>query len=232
MLRENQETLTLIQEVLNKNRVAEEKFYSKYKKIIEDYIKYKLPKIQNKEDFEDCVSTILIKIFLSLDKYNPEKSSFKSWVIVITRHYMCDWAKSCTVSFSGASIPLSFTSSFDSTFTINGTSCNYSVSNNSNTGDGFDTVTYTSGSNDGAFVANSSYFTSPNTVDFENCNSLMHISNQISSADYTLLNMKYIQGYDYCEIGKEFNLSSDTVSNRVNYLKTKLKKNNVNLVYE
>jgi DNA-directed RNA polymerase specialized sigma24 family protein len=35
--------------------------------------------------------------------------------------------------------------------------------------------------------------------------------------------MKYVQGYDYCEIGQEFNISSNTASNRVNYIKTKLK---------
>jgi DNA-directed RNA polymerase specialized sigma24 family protein len=36
--------------------------------------------------------------------------------------------------------------------------------------------------------------------------------------------MKYVQGYDYNEIGKEFNLTSSTISNKVNYIKTKLKK--------
>jgi RNA polymerase sigma factor (sigma-70 family) len=232
MLRESQETLTLIQEVLDKNRVAEENFYNKYKKIVEDYIRYKLPKIHSKEDFEDCVSIILTKIFLSLDRYDPEKSSFKSWVITITRHFMCDWSKSSTVSFSGAQIPIAFSSSFDGTFTVNGTPCNYSITNNSgNTGDFVDGGNATYTTNDTTFIGNCTYFTSPNIVDFENCNSLIHISNQISPADFTLLNMKYIQGYDYCEIGKEFNISSNTASNRVNYLKTKLKKNNVDMIY-
>jgi DNA-directed RNA polymerase specialized sigma24 family protein len=36
--------------------------------------------------------------------------------------------------------------------------------------------------------------------------------------------MKYVQGYNYCEIGKEFNTTSSTISNKVNYIKTKLKK--------
>jgi DNA-directed RNA polymerase specialized sigma24 family protein len=42
--------------------------------------------------------------------------------------------------------------------------------------------------------------------------------------------MKYLQGYDYNEIGKEFNVSSSTVSNKVNYIKTKLKKQNADLI--
>jgi len=36
--------------------------------------------------------------------------------------------------------------------------------------------------------------------------------------------MKYVQGYGYNEIGQEFNLTSVTVSNKVNYIKSKLKK--------
>lgn len=221
MLRENQETLTLIQEVLGKKRVAEENFYNKYKKIVEDYMKYKLPKIQRNEDLEDCVSTIMIKIYLSLDKYDPEKSSFKSWVITIAKHYMCDYLKSHAVQYSS---PMSFTTSY----TISTSPHTYSISNSGNTCDFNEFSSYSSTTH----IENPNYVTTSNTVDFENCNSLSHISNQLSTTDYTLLNMKYLHGYDYCEIGKEFNLSSDTVSNRVNYIKTKLKKSNIDLIYE
>ena len=74
-----------------------------------------------------------------------------------------------------------------------------------------------------------SYYTT-NTIpmencEFENCNSINFISTQLSASDFTLLDMKYVQGYDYAEIGKEFNVSSSTISNKVNYIKTKLKKN-------
>ena len=44
--------------------------------------------------------------------------------------------------------------------------------------------------------------------------------------------MKYIGGYSHCEIGKEFNLTSSTVSNRINYIKTKLKKKNAGMLEE
>jgi DNA-directed RNA polymerase specialized sigma24 family protein len=50
------------------------------------------------------------------------------------------------------------------------------------------------------------------------------ISTQISPNDFALLDMKYVQGYDYKEIGSEFQLTSSTVSNKINYIKTKLKK--------
>jgi RNA polymerase sigma-70 factor (ECF subfamily) len=64
----------------------------------------------------------------------------------------------------------------------------------------------------------------------ENLSSISYISTQLSPQDFTLLDMKYVQGYDYNEIAKEFNLTSTTISNRVNYVKSKLKKNNVDLI--
>lgn len=219
MLKEDKNTLELIKGVLDKNRVAEEKFYDKYKKIIEDYLKSKFPKIYN-DDFDDCVSNILIKIFYNLDKYDPEKSSFKSWVLTITKHYMIDaWRCNVTVSNNVSNDnQINFTCS-----------CKYESDENglpewtNNIITSPNTFTY---SNDNNTITLNS------TCDFEICNSITHISNQISSSDFTLLNMKYIQGYEYCEIGKEFELTSSTVSNRVNYLKTKLKKNNCDLFYD
>jgi len=96
------------------------------------------------------------------------------------------------------------------------TSTGTAVWNNGNT------FTTTNNSNCLAFVSSNSY-TSCNS-EYENCSSVNYISSQLSPSDFALLDMKYVQGYDYCEIGKEFNLTSSTVSNRVNYIKTKLKK--------
>lgn len=82
--------------------------------------------------------------------------------------------------------------------------------------------TYSS-SNVGGFISNNSFCVS-NTV-FENTNSINYISTQLSPQDFMLLDMKYVQGYNYSEIGKQFNVTSSTISNRVNYIKTKLRKN-------
>jgi RNA polymerase sigma factor (sigma-70 family) len=59
---------------------------------------------------------------------------------------------------------------------------------------------------------------------FESSNTVNFISTQLSPSDFTLLDMKYVQGYNYNEIGSEFQLTSSTVSNKINYIKTKLKK--------
>jgi RNA polymerase sigma factor (sigma-70 family) len=223
MLREEQETLTLIQEVLGKNKVAEEKFYYRNKEIIEDYIRYKLPKV-NSDDFDDCVQYILIKIFFNLDKYDPEKSSLKSWVIAITKNFMIDaWRANPMICVNNNTV--SITNSSPVQATINNsyaTSSDITCSCN-NTGDL--TLTALNNSSNMVFFSNGAYTTACNNVDFENCNSVNYISEQISSQDFTLLNMKYVQGYEYCEIGKEFEISSNTASNRVNYIKTKIKNN-------
>lgn len=66
-----------------------------------------------------------------------------------------------------------------------------------------------------------------NDNNYDNINMVNYLSTYLNNDDFTLLNMKYLEGYSYNEIGKVFNLTSTTVSNRVNYIKTKLKKNNI-----
>lgn len=50
------------------------------------------------------------------------------------------------------------------------------------------------------------------------------LSSFMSVVDYDMFKMKYVEGYRYEEIGERFNVTSSTVSNRVNYIKTKIKK--------
>jgi RNA polymerase sigma factor (sigma-70 family) len=47
---------------------------------------------------------------------------------------------------------------------------------------------------------------------------------KLSVFDKELLNMKYVEGYSYADIGNYFNMSSTTASNKVNYIKAKIKK--------
>ena len=160
---------------------------------------------------DDDVSEILIKVFLNLSKYDASKSKFSTWVISIAKNHMIDKWRVNTITLTGNNT--SITSSFDSV--SNTTYCvNESIQFNDND-------------------LNSTSFTSNSDGhDFEYCSSINLISDQISLQDYTLLNMKYIEGYNYDEIGNEFNLTSTTVSNRVNYIKNKLRKNNINLYYD
>jgi RNA polymerase sigma factor (sigma-70 family) len=188
-----EDTNLLIQCVLSGNTKAQEEFFNKYKKVVENYLKQNKFKVPS-GDFDDYTSEILIKVFYNLDKYDREKSGFKTWLMTVAKNYMIDQYRS----------------------NISTHCCNIATSNNC----------YCASNSSGMDLS-----VSYNT-DFESSSSVAYLSSQLSPEDYTLLSMKYVQGYDYNEIGSEFNLTSTTVSNRVNYIKTKLKKNNSKEIHE
>ena len=154
-------------------------------------------------DIDDDVSEILIKVFLNLKKFDSSRSKFKSWVIGIAKNHMIDkWRCNTNTATQLSLDAATFTSSQNISFNSNTSTAN--IPNNRIT------------------ALNSNYSASCN---FEHCNTVTYISAQLSASDFTLLNMKYVQGYNYEEIGKEFQITSTTVSNKINYIKTKLKKN-------
>lgn len=197
--------MILIQNILNGNQLAEETLYNRYRKIVRDFI---LSKYSTYYDLDDDVSEIMIKVFLNLKVFDVEKSKFKSWVLSITKNYMIDkWRSTGTLQAS-------------SSLTV--TSTNYEGSFYNNT-------TTNGNTNCLAFTSNAGFSTS---CSFENCNTVNFISTQLSPSDFTLLDMKYVQGYDYKEIGSEFQITSSTVSNKINYIKTKLKKTMQDDIYD
>ncbi len=164
---------------------------------------------------------------MNLATFDPAKSKFKSWVISIARNYMIDKWRCNQFQYGGiGTITVCSDPQYTAVVGYNG-----QVS----TGDAFynsGEITFTSSNTNNGFSILNNTFTACDSINFENCSSLNYLSQQISSQDFTLLDMKYMQGYDYCEIGKEFNLSSDTVSNRVNYLKSKIKKSYIEELHD
>lgn len=192
------------------NQKAEEILYDRYKIIVNDYLKSKYPK---NYDIDDDISEIMIKVIMNLNKFDINKSKFKTWVITIANNHMIDKWRTNTITITGNNTNYTYTIG-DST--INLTNCDNISTTNSGT---------FNESNISTNYCSADY-------DFENCSSINYISTQLSPEDYTLLDMKYIQGYNYNEIGGEFNLTSSTVSNRVNYIKSKLKKDNTEIIFE
>jgi RNA polymerase sigma factor (sigma-70 family) len=190
------EDTSLIQSVLSGNTKTQEIFFNKYKKVVRDYLKSKFPQVATSCDIDDCVADIMIKVFYNLDKYNP-KYNFKTWVLVIAKHYMIDmWRSNPMIS-----------------------TCNNMIGNDDNE------CYYTTNTSGCVNFNENCSFTICNP-DFESSSSISYLASQLSPEDNALLTMKYVQGYNYTEIGREFNLTSTTISNKVNYIKTKLKKNN------
>jgi len=197
---------------LDGNPQAQEILYEKYKKSVKNFLKSRYSIYY---DLDDDVSEIMIKVFMKLDTFDRNKSKFRSWVFSIAKNHMIDKWRSNTITLTG-----------------NNNTCSYTVST-----DVTDVLTndYITSSNTSMVVDCGSTFTTSNCcagLEFENCNSINHISDQLSPQDFTLLDMKYVQGYSYNEIGNEFNVTSSTISNKVNYIKTKLKKNNLEIIYE
>jgi len=200
--------MELIQNTLNGSPQAQEILYDKYKKSVRNFLKNKYSVYY---DLDDDVAEIMIKVFIKLNTFDSTKSKFRSWVFSIAKNHMVDKWRNNTLSLTGGSNSNCVFSYSTTGLEIGGDST-------------FLTTTSTAALDVGGT------FTTSNTCsadfDFENCSSINFITDQITPQDYTLLDMKYVQGYNYNEIGSEFNVSSNTISNRVNYIKTKLKKNN------
>ena len=199
--------MELIQNTLNGSPQAQEILYDKYKKSVRNFLKNKYSIYY---DLDDDVSEIMIKVFTKLSTFDSSKSKFRSWVFSIAKNHMVDKWRNNTISLTGGSNSNCVLSYSATGLEIGGDSTFLTTNS---------TATINIG---GTFTTNCCSA----DYDFENCSSINFITDQITPQDYTLLDMKYVQGYDYNEIGSEFNVSSNTISNRVNYIKTKLKKNN------
>ena len=200
----NEDDNSLVQKFLINDLLAQEILYNKYKKVINDFLKNNYPKHYDDDD----VSEILIKVFMNIKDFSENKSKFKSWVLSITKNYMIDkWR--CTATCRTTILPANANIAL--------TSCSYSAG-------GYFNNAFTINDANSLSVSNSGTAVNSTSCTFENVNAVNFISSQISPLDFALLDMKYMQGYDYKEIGSEFQLTSSTVSNKINYIKTKLKK--------
>jgi len=188
---------------------AQEILYEKYSKSVKNFLK---TKYSDYYDLDDDVSEIMIKVFMKLQTYDSTKSKFRSWVFTIAKNHVIDkWRTNSSIVVANTD-NINITTSAD-TLNIGNSENMYLTSNNAD------------------FQLSQGFMSCCNT-DFENCSSINFISDQLTPQDFSLLNMKYVHGYNYCEIGSEFNVTSSTVSNRVNYIKSKLKKNNPEIIYD
>ncbi len=153
------------------------------------------------DDIDDDVSEIMTKMFLKLKTYDSTKSSLKTWLCTIAKNHIID-------SWRGGGIDVF---SYDTNVT-NNDNCDIVYSSNNLTNNAYN------------------YTSTYNTTEFENNDSINYISKQLTPDDFRMLEMKYLEGYNYEEIGERFNITSTTVSNKVNYIKSKLKKTNAEIM--
>jgi len=195
--------MALIRGIKNGDKKAQEKLYEKYKERVKKYLHSKYP---NQQDKEDCVSEILIKIFENIDQYDKKRGKFYTWVIKIANNYMINKARKNERNPIQASLN-----------SVDGSLCFYGTTNDCSNMDLSVNTSFTSSIEPTSFAP-------PPDEQMENKDALNFISNKVGLQDFHLLNMKYEQGYDYNEMEQEMKVSSSTLSNRVNYVRSKLRK--------
>jgi RNA polymerase sigma factor (sigma-70 family) len=192
----------LIEQTINGNSSAQSELYRMYKKKIDLFL---LNKYGSRNDHADDVSEILIKVFENLKKYDNTKSKFDTWVYMVAKNYMIDKSR------KKKPVYVSFTSNtLNSDEMYNGTTT---------TNIGF--ITTNTCTMD--MIEPASYLSSPHDT-LETNDSLDFISNKIGIDEFSMLTMKFKDGYSYDEIAKEFNSDESKISNKVNYTRSKIKK--------
>ncbi|NJO59679.1 MAG: sigma-70 family RNA polymerase sigma factor [Richelia sp. RM2_1_2] len=193
--------LELVNGVKAGNKKSEEILYNKYKQKLTRYLRYRR---YNIFDLEDCVSEILIKIFEKISTYDNSKSSFSTWVGVITNNHIINKGKQKINTLT----ILSYNSVDNTPPIVLTTDClndmNFTVTNSTSNELTMETA--------GALNVTNSY-------------NMAVLSTTLKTQDFDMLKMKYVEGYTYNEIGAHYCMTSNTVSNRVNYIKTVISKN-------
>lgn len=76
----------LISEIKKRNLNAYEFLIKEYTKPVY-YLTYNILSIGNsKEDIEECVSDVLLEVWLKINEFNSERSNFKTWVLMLTKY--------------------------------------------------------------------------------------------------------------------------------------------------
>lgn len=62
--------------------------YREYYPKVSGYVRARVPA---REDAEDIVSGVFMKVFSNLDRYNPQRASVSTWIYAITRNAVIDY---------------------------------------------------------------------------------------------------------------------------------------------
>lgn len=78
-------------ELVEKAKTDAEAFSTLYEKYLPQIFGYVSRRIGDREEVEDLVSNIFLKVVENIGKFNAEKSSFKTWLYTITTNTMIDY---------------------------------------------------------------------------------------------------------------------------------------------
>ncbi len=75
----------LVSEIKKRNKNAYEFLIQGYTKPIY-YLAANILRSQGKEDIEECVSDVLLDVWLKIDQFDAERGNFKTWVLILTKY--------------------------------------------------------------------------------------------------------------------------------------------------
>lgn len=81
----------------NADRPGAEEVYNTYFPLVYNYVFYRL---LHREDTEDLVSRVFLRVFENLDRFDETKASLKTWVFRITEHALIDFYRRRRVQVS------------------------------------------------------------------------------------------------------------------------------------
>jgi RNA polymerase sigma-70 factor (ECF subfamily) len=164
-----------------------------------DYTKSKIKNFINYKypsiTSEDDTADIVIKIFQKINKFDNEKSKYSTWIINVAKNHMIDKSR------------------------IYSNNIMFYSTSNTRFGDTLNILCSHTGENQTISFQSDGFYDI-----LENKDNIKSLASSIDGVDMSMLRMKYSSGYNYEEIGKELNMDKTQVSNRVSYLKKKLKK--------
>ena len=189
--------IDLIEKVKHGDKKAETKLYKYYTKTLKYFLETKYP---TNNEIDDDISEIALRIYQNLDKYDNGKAKFKTWVINIANNYMIDKSRKKQM------------------FNTNYVMCNLQIRSINKTDPLFieDNLDYKN------LDVKLPYSCQPD-VNYENSNIIDHTKQLMDSIEESIFDMKSF-GYNYKEIGCEFNMSENQVSNKISYFRNKIKK--------
>ncbi|MCO4096814.1 sigma-70 family RNA polymerase sigma factor [Macrococcoides canis] len=79
---------SIIRKIKHRNEHGIELLLKRYGGLIKSIAKHNLYLYET--HIEECINDVLIAIWNNIDSYNPEKSSFKNWIGVITKYHAID----------------------------------------------------------------------------------------------------------------------------------------------
>ncbi len=82
----------LVAHIKNRNTKAYESLIQTYSKPVY-YLAANILRSGSKEDIEECVSDVMLEVWLKIDKFDSERGNFKTWILILTKYKALEYRR-------------------------------------------------------------------------------------------------------------------------------------------